>query len=48
VTSGRIQGNYDSDDSDEVLKNTYKLDAANGHVSHTKLLLFMDKRHARE
>lgn len=36
------------DDFFSVLKNTYKLDAANGHVSHTKLLLFMDKRHARE
>ena len=31
-----------------VLKNTYKLDAINGHVSHTKLLLYMDKKHARE
>ena len=31
-----------------VLKNTYKLDANNGHVSHTKLLLYMDKKHARE
>ena len=31
-----------------VLKNTYKLDAKNGHVSHTKLLLYMDKKHARE
>ena len=31
-----------------VLANTYKLDAANGLVSHTKLRLFMDKRHARE
>ena len=31
-----------------VLKNTYKLDANNNHVSHTKLLLYMDKKHARE
>ena len=31
-----------------VLANTYKLDAANGLVSHTKLRLFMDKRHPRE
>ena len=31
-----------------VLASTYKLDAANGHVSHTKMLLFRDKRHPRE
>ena len=31
-----------------VLKNTYQLDAKNGHVSYTKLLLYMDKKHARE
>ena len=36
------------DRSLSVLKNTYKLDAKNGHVSHTKLLLYMDKKHARE
>ena len=39
---------YSDNDFVLVLKNTYKLDAENGHVSHTKLLLYMDKKHARE
>ena len=39
---------YSDNDFVSVLKNTYKLDAENGHVSHTKLLLYMDKKHARE
>ena len=39
---------YTDNDFILVLKNTYKLDAENGHVSHTKLLLYMDKKHARE
>ena len=44
----KVSFKYNDNDFALVLKNTYKLDAENGHVSHTKLLLYMDKKHARE